>query len=155
MRKKAFPLVMIGVILVLLAGAVFSASQDHYYVTQETKVIWDKRMPDHFPDKAYIHVDNGVEKFMVTIDSSTPGPLDLTILSPNGQTVYDYYSMDEGRHDLGTVIDTKKYGFGKYLVKIYQAHTTNIGYLITVKGPRAIGLDDFGPGCTGTPGSCH
>ena len=63
--------------------------------------------------------------------------------------------MYENHYDLGTLINTAKYGYGKYTVKVYQAHTTNIGYTIHVKGPKAIGIDDNGPGCTGTPGSCR
>ena len=141
------------VLLVLLVFTVFAAqvaraeTNDNYYVNADTKTIWDERMLTQYPDVAYVHVGNNVDRFIVEIESGTNGPLDMTILSPTGVTVYDLYDTSPDQHDLKKLITTKRYGTGVYTVKVFHANTANIGYTITIKGPNAIGLGESDGGC--------
>jgi len=147
MKKLLLGLLLCGIILTLLGNLGFAETNINYRVTGDTGVLWDERMLTQFPDVVYIHVGHDVDKFFIQVDSTTYGPLDLTVIAPNGETVYDYYSMCVDNHNMRRLVSIKKYGTGIYTAKVFQAHTANIGYVFTLKGPKALGPDELEPTC--------
>ena len=151
MKKFGWAILLLVMLVAFSAKLALSESNDNYYIDGNTKVLWDERMLTQYPDVAYIHVGHDVDKFIVQVSSDTYGPLDMEVTSPSGTTVYDYYSTQCELHNMKKLITVKKYGAGVYTVKVFHGNTANIGYLLTIKGPNAIGLDEGDGGCSANP----
>ncbi|MCL5037728.1 MAG: hypothetical protein M1269_11525 [Chloroflexi bacterium] len=136
MRKSLFIILAVGIIVAGICGIVYAADTINYQITPTTTLLWDMRMVTHFPDVAYVHVDPGVEKFGIQVETDAPGPICLEVTAPNNEVIYNLYDTSPAPHDLGQAFCAKKHGTGTYKIRVFQAHTAPLTYTLILTGPE-------------------